>query len=434
MKVICDKGADFIYTDEATFESPELHKIIHTNFKPDFAPDYFHGCNYICHFTSFKRTLLESSGGAFNSECDGSQDYDLFLRLTEHAQKICHIAKCLYFWRSSSSSVAEGTGAKPYTMKAGKHALENHFKRCGQEAEIDFAKVNNTYRVKYKIKEKPLVSIIIPSYDHWKTLKRCIDSIETLSTYKNYEIIIIENNSKLKKIFDYYKSLESDEKEKVVTWPGRFNYAAINNFGFTYARGGIILLNNDTQVITPGWIEEMLMFAQRKDVGAVGAMLYFPSGKIQHAGVILGLHGLAGHACYKAFKDTICYCYRNVLAMNCSAVTAACMMMSRTVYEQVKGFDESLKVDFNDVDLCMRIRKAGYLIVWTPFAELYHSESESCGQKDTLEKVKRSQIETEIFKERWKKELLAGDPYYNPNLSVSFDDFSTKDGAVFPVL
>ncbi len=431
MKAICEKDADFVYTDEATFESPDLHKIIHTNFKPDFAPDFFHGSNYICHFSSFKRSLLERTG-LFNSECDGAQDYDLFLRLTEIATNIVHVQKCLYYWRACPTSTASSSSAKSYTCLAGQRALQNHFKRIGMEASVELGKVPNTYRVIYPIKGTPLVSILIPNYEHVQTLKKCIDSISQKSTYENYEIIIIENNSTQQETFEYYDSLKENSKIKVVRWEGKFNYSAINNFGFKYAKGDyVLLLNNDIEVITPNWIEEMLMFAQRSDVGAVGAKLYFPSGKIQHGGVILGIGGVAAHSHRGYPHGNHGYANRLVTTQNYSCVTAACLMVSSRVYKEVGGLDESFEVAFNDVDFCMRLRKAGYLNVWTPFAELYHYESESRGMEDTPEKKARFAGEVARFQNRWGDELRAGDPYYNPNLTLDHEDFSVE-GEVFP--
>lgn len=432
MKAVCEKDADFVYTDEATFESPNLHKIIHTNFKPDFAPDYFHGCNYICHFSCFRKNLIERIGG-FRSECNGAQDYDLFLRLSEVSEHIVHVPKCLYYWRASPTSTAGGAEAKDYTTIAGQKALQDHFNRCGINADVKCGKIPNVYKVDYALKSSPLVSIMIPNYDHWQTLKTCIDSIRQLSTYKNYEIIIIENNSKQKETFNYYDSLKNDEKIKIVTWKGKFNYSAINNFGFKYTKGDyILLLNNDIEVITPNWIEEMLMYAQRDDVGAVGAMLYYPSDKIQHGGVVVGLGGVAGHS-HKFFqRNAYGYVRRLITVQNYSAVTAACCMIPRHAFEEINGLDESFEVAFNDVDMCMRIRKAGYLIVWTPFAELYHHESESRGYEDTPEKEARFAGELRRFQEKWEKELSDGDPYYNSNLTLDREDFSVT-GEIFPL-
>lgn len=430
MRAICEKDAEFVYTDEAVFKSPDLHKITFMNFKPDFAPDYLNGNNYITHFCSFAKGLQESIG-LFNSECDGAQDYDFILRLSENTKRISHVPKCLYYWRASPTSTASGAQAKSYTTDAGKTALEQHIARCGIDATVAYGKLPNTYKINYAIKGSPLVSILIPSYEHWQTLKKCVDSIKKLSTYKNYEIIVIENNSKEQVTFDYYDSLKADEKIKIITWEGKFNYSAINNFGFKHAKGDyILLLNNDTEVISPNWIEEMLMFAQRADVGAVGAMLYYPDDKIQHAGVIVGLGGYAAHSHRMWSRGSFGYVGRLSIVQNYSAVTAACVMIPRTVYEKVNGLDETFEVAYNDVDLCLRIRKAGYLIVWTPYAELYHYESKSRGYEDTPEKLKRFAEEKKKLSLRW-QQTLSSDPYYNPNLTLDHEDFSVV-GKVFP--
>ena len=264
--------------------------------------------------------------------------------------------------------------------------------------------------------------------DYVDTLRACISSILEKTTYKNFEIVIVENNSKEAETFLYYDELRNDPHIRIVTWNGKFNYSAINNFGIKEAATGeyILLLNNDIEVITPDWIQEMLMFAQRSDVGAVGAMLYYPDDTIQHAGVILGIGGVAGHAHKNLLRGDYGYMSRATIAQNLSAVTAACMMVPRDVWEKVHGLDEAFEVAFNDVDLCMRIREAGYLIVWTPYAELYHYESKSRGYEDTPEKQKRFEGEAHRFQGRWKKELEEGDPYYNPNLTLDREDFSVK--------
>ena len=432
MVAICENNADFVYTDEATFESPDLAKIIHTNFKPDFSPDLLNGHNYICHFTSFNKSLLEKIDGKFNKEFDGAQDFDLILRLTEVTDKIVHIKKCLYYWRASPASTAGSAGAKSYTTIAGQKALVEHFKRLNISAEVIKGRVPNTYRIKYEISKNPLVSILIPNYEHWKTLKRCMDSILSITTYSNYEILIIENNSKSKETFEYYEELEKNPKIKVITWKDKFNYSAINNYGFSYAKGEhIILLNNDIEVITPDWIQEMLMFSQQKEIGCVGAMLYYPSNKIQHAGLILGIGGVASHSHKYFARNDYGYNSRLCMAQNVIGNTAACVMIKSSIYKELNGLDESFEVAFNDVDFCMRIHKAGYHNIWTPFAELYHYESESRGAEDTPEKVARFNGEVKRFQTRWEKELLDGDPYYNPNLTLDSEDFSVNDGAVF---
>ena len=426
MRCIEKEEADYIYTDEMTFLG-SLDNVINVHYKSDYAPDTLRSYNYICHFSAFSKELLDQAGG-FDKEMDGSQDYDLILRLTEKANKIVHIPKVLYFWRAHEHSVAQDISAKPYTLVAAKKALTNHLQRVGLEGEVVDAALPSVYKINYKIFGQPKVSILIPNKDHIDELETCITSVIERSTYRNIEIIIIENNSEEDQTFQYYDNLQKQyDNLKVVYWEGEFNYAAINNFGFQHASGDyILLLNNDVEVITENWIEEMLMFAQRKDVGAVGAMLYYPDNTIQHAGVILGIGGVAGHS-HKYFRrGEYGYASRLALVQNLSAVTAACMLMKRGVYETVGGLDPSFKVAFNDVDLCMRIREKGYLNVFTPYAELYHYESKSRGLEDTEEKKLRFKGEVERFMDRWGKELEAGDPYYNPNLSLVYEDFSFK--------
>ena len=427
MNAICDKNADLIYTDENTFQKTPADAYC-PHFKADFAPDTLRSYNYICHFTAFSKDLLEKAGGGFRSEFDGSQDYDMILRLTEQAKNIVHIPKILYYWRSHANSVASDISAKPYTMVAAKRALKEHLERVGLKGEVLDSTIPSTYRIAYEIEGNPLISILIPTKDHIDDLKKCIDSIREKSTYQNWEIVVIENNSTEKETFAYYSELEKDRRIRVVTWKGEFNYSAINNFGAKHANGEyMLLLNNDIEVITPDWLEQMLMFAQRSDVGAVGAMLYYPDDTVQHAGVILGIGGVAGHA-HKYFqRNSYGYMSRMSIAQNYSCVTAACALIRRNVWEEIRGLDESFKVAFNDVDMCMRIRRAGYLVVWTPYAELYHYESKSRGVEDTPEKKKRFEGETLRFQARWAAELKAGDPYYNPNLSLVREDFSMKE-------
>ena len=425
MKEICEKNADFIYTDENTFRNTPKDAYC-PHYKPDFAPDTLRSYNYICHLSVFSRILLEKAGGGFRSEFDGSQDYDMVLRLTEQAECIVHIPKILYYWRSHANSVASDISAKPYTLVAAKKALAQHLERIGLKGEVKDSSILSTYQIAYEIDGNPLISILIPNKDNSSDLKKCLDSVKK-STYQNWEAIIIENNSTKRETFDYYTQLQKDSRIRVVKWAGEFNYSAINNFGAQYANGEyILLLNNDIAAINSDWLEQMLMFAQREDVGAVGAMLYYPDDTVQHAGVILGIGGVAGHA-HKYFqKGSFGYMSRMSIAQNYSCVTAACLLMRRKVWDEVQGLDEAFKVAFNDVDLCMRIRQAGYLIVWTPYAELYHYESKSRGSEDTPEKQKRFLGEIERFQKRWAKELEAGDPYYNPNLTLDREDFSLK--------
>ena len=425
MKVICEQKADFIYTDELVFEGT-ISNIIGIHFKPDFAIDNLRANNYICHLTVFKKSLLEKTG-LFRSECDGSQDFDMVLRLTEQAQRIVHIPKPLYFWRSHPQSVASSVSAKPYVIEAAKKAVSDHLKRAGLEGTVLDSRVLSIYRLQYKIQGEPLVSILIPNKDHVSDLRKCIVSVEEKSSYHNYEIIVIENNSEEEKTFQYYEVLKRKKNVQVVNWDGKFNYSAINNFGYAFAKGEyILLLNNDTEVISPDWIQEMLMYAQRQDVGAVGAKLYYPDNTIQHGGVLIGVGAGAGHLHCDRPRDDLGYMGRLIYTNNVSAVTAACMMVRREVWERVNGLDESFAVAFNDVDFCMRIRQLGYLIVFTPFAELYHYESKSRKADDTPEKRARFVGEVERFRTRWTRELEQGDPYYNPNFSLDDANFTLK--------
>ena len=427
MKVISTKPADLIYTDENTFnETPK--DAFNPHFKPDYAPDNLRANNYICHFTAFRKELLEKAGGGFRSEFDGSQDHDLILRLTEQAEHIVHIPKILYYWRAHKGSTAEAIQAKPYVIEAGKKAVQAHLDRLRLKGTVEDGPVPSMYRLKYELTSTPLVSILIPNKDHKDDLKRCIDSIQTKTTYENYEIIVIENNSTEPETFEYYEEIKQDPNIKVITYGKPFNFSAINNEGAKAAKGEqLLLLNNDTEVLSPDWIQEMLMYAQREDVGAVGAKLYYPDGTIQHAGIGIGIKMLAGHWHKNFPKDHPGYFGRLIYAQNMSAVTAACMMIPKSIYEALGGLDESFSVVFNDVDFCLRVREAGYLIVWTPWAELVHYESKSRGSdEDTPEKKAFFVKETNRFQRRWNKILTEGDPYYNPNLTREKEDFSPR--------
>lgn len=429
VKAVNEENADFIYTDETKFKN-SVNYNFGAHYKPDFAIDNLRAYNYICHFTVFKKILLGKET-LFRSEFDGSQDYDLILRLVEKAQNIVHIPKILYYWRVNKNSVASNINAKPCIVKTEINAVSESLKRNNLEAQVESSAIQPTlHRIKYKIIENPLISILIPNKDHADALYKCINSIFEKSSYKNFEIIIIENNSKDPETFGYYETLQGQNNIKVVKYAagGKFNYSAINNFGVKFAAGEhLLFLNNDTSVISEDWIEEMLMYSQRKDVGAVGAKLYYPDDTIQHAGVIVGLGGVAGHSHCGFKKTALGYMARLYFAQECSAVTGACLMTKKSIFEEVGGFDEKMfAVEFNDVDLCMRIRKSGYKIIWTPYAELYHYESKSRGYDDTPEKKNRHRMEVFNFKTRWSNELAQGDPFYNPNLTLDRGDFSLK--------
>lgn len=431
MKVICEQNADYIYCDEATFKGNSINNMITLHFKPDFAPDNLRANNYICHFSVFKRELLEGTE-LFRSQFDGSQDHDMILRLTANAEKIVHVPKILYYWRSHKGSVASGIGAKTYAINAAKGAIAEHLKANGcDNFQIESTRAFETiFRIKYDLVARPLVSIVIANKDHIEDLSRCVESIINKSTYENYEIIIVENNSETSQIKEYYKEISKHPKVKVVTYEGAFNYSKINNFGVSFANGEyVILLNNDTEVITEGWIEEMLMYGQRKDVGVVGAKLYYADKTIQHAGIVVGLgaHRTAGHTHYKVPEANVGYMGKLCYAQNVTAVTGACMMIKKSLYNQLKGLDEEFAVALNDVDFCLRVRKLGLLNIFTPFAELYHYESKSRGSDNKKDaNALRYQEEADKFKERWKVELTEGDPYYNKNFSLDHSDFTVN--------
>lgn len=415
---------EMLYSDEDKVTT-DLTEHFQPYMKPDFNLDLLRSNNYICHFFVAKKSLIEDVG-AFRGEFNGAQDYDLILRCSEKAAGIAHIPRILYHWRVHKASTADNPASKMYAFDAGKRAIEEHLKRCGQDGEVSHAKDLGYYRVKYKVKGSPLVSIIIPNKDEVESLDKCLQSIEK-STYKNYEIIVVENNSVKDETFAYYKKIEA-KGVKVAYWEKGFNYSAINNYGASYAKGDyLLLLNNDVEVITPDWLEEMLGNCQRKEVGIVGVKLYYPDDTVQHAGIIVGIGGIAGNIFVGLPRRYTGYFHKASVQQDLSAVTAACMMVKRSVYEAVKGLDEKLQVAFNDVDFCLRVRKAGYLVVYNPYAELYHYESKTRGSEDTKEKVRRFQSEIEYMRSHHLDILKNGDPMYNRNLTLTKWDYSLKN-------
>lgn len=442
VKAINEQGADYLYCDETTFKSGDINQMLTMHFKPDYAPDNLRANNYICHFSVFARNLLDGNE-LFRPKFDGSQDHDMILRLTDNAKKIVHVPRLMYYWRCHSGSVASGIEAKPYAIEAAKGAVAEHLRKHG----FDHFKIESTrafetiFRIRYEIIGNPKISIVIANKDHKADLQRCVTSILEKSTYDNYEIVIVENNSTTQEIKDYYTELleqpytgeavqhSKNNKITLVTFKGEFNYSAVNNLGVRYAQGEyILLLNNDTEVITVNWMEELLMYAQRQDVGAAGAKLYYGDKTIQHAGVVIGLgaHRTAGHTHYKQHRQNLGYMGRLCYAQDVSAVTGACLLVKKSLYEEVGGLDEGFAISLNDVDFCLKLRKKGLLNVFTPFAELFHYESISRGLDDSGEKAERYNRESEKFREKWKAELEAGDPYYNPNFSLDRSDFSLK--------
>ena len=431
VKAINEKNADYLYCDEGTFKNGNINKIITMHFKPDYAPDNLRANNYICHFSVFSRELLEGTE-LFRTQFDGSQDHDMILRLTDNAKNVVHIPKLLYYWRSHAGSVASSVDAKPYAVTAAKGAIADHLKKHGFTGfQISSTRACPTiFRVRYRLLGTPKISIVIANKDHAEDLKRCVDSILEKSTYDNYEIIIVENNSTTQEIKALYEQYEKKHQNiKVVNFEGAFNYSAVNNLGVKHATGEyILLLNNDTEVISSNWMEEMLMYAQREDVGAVGAKLFYADRTIQHAGVVLalGAHRTAGHCHYKMPLQNLGYMGRLCYAQNMSAVTGACLLVKKALFEEVGGLEESFAISLNDVDFCLKLREKGYLNVWTPFAQLYHHESISRGLDDSGEKAERYNRESEQFRTKWKEVLEAGDPYYNPNFTLDRSDFSLR--------
>ena len=416
---------EVLYTDEDKVRGEQLEHF-QPHLKPDFNEDLLRSNNYICHFFVVKRTLLQKVGG-MRKEFDGAQDYDFIFRCTETAGKICHIPEILYHWRTHEASTADNPQSKLYAFEAGKRAIEENLKRRGLQGEVSHTKDYGFYRVKYAVQGEPLVSIIIPNKDAKTDLEKCIRSVKEKSSYKNYEILIVENNSETEEIFAYYKELSKDPAIRLLKWKKEFNYSAINNFAAKKARGEYLLfLNNDTEVITEDWIQELLGICQRQGTGAVGARLYYGDHTIQHAGTVIGIGGIAGHMFVNLPGERTGYMHKAALIQDLSAVTAACMLVKREAFEEVGGFEEQLSVAFNDVDLCLRLREKGCLVVYNPYAELYHYESKSRGAEDSKEKVRRFQSEIEFMRCRWEKLLKAGDPYYNKNLSLTKWNYSLR--------
>lgn len=432
-KVISEQKADYIYCDEATFKNGNINNMITLHFKPDYAIDTLRANNYICHFSVFSRNLLEGTE-LFRSEYDGSQDHDMILRLTTAAENVVHVRKLLYYWRSHAGSVASDISAKTYAIEAARGAVSDHLRRQGFEGfEVVSTRAFETiFRIKYRLTALPLISIIIPNKDHTEDIRRCITSLLDKSTYENYEVIVVENNSTTEEIKNYYREIEKHPRIRVVMYQGEFNYSKINNYGAGFAQGEyLLLLNNDTQVITANWMEELLMYGQRPDVGAVGAKLYYEDKTIQHAGIVIGLgaHRTAGHTHYKVSYENVGYMGRLCYAQDVTAVTGACLLVKKSLYEQAGGLDESFAVALNDVDFCLKLRELGYLNVFNPYAQLYHFESKSRGFDDKGDGAGRYRTEAEAFRKKWKKQLEQGDPYYNPNFSLDYSDYTLEVNA-----
>jgi len=418
--------ADLIYSDEDKIDTHGNR--IEPFFKPDYSPDFLLTNNYICHFSLFRKSLIDKIGG-FRRGYEGSQDYDLILRFIEKTkpEKIFHVPKILYHWRKIPGSAAAIADAKSYAFVSAKKALLDYLRRNSIQGEVVDGNFVGSYRVRREIKNDYKVSIIIPFRDQSELLRRCVNSIIGRTKYREYELVLVNDQSEKEESFEYLDKIKDNSILRVLDYDKPFNFSAITNYAVSQINSEyLILLNNDTEVISPDWIEAMLEFAQRKDVGAVGALLYYPNDTIQHGGIILGIKGVAAHSHLGSSRDSMGYFGRLKTIQNLSAVTAACLMTKKEIFKEVDGFDENYTHAFNDVDFCLKIRQKGYLIVYTPYAELYHHESLTRGYEDTPEKKLRFKKEIEYFQGRWKEVLSKGDLYYNPNLTLEREDFSIR--------
>jgi GT2 family glycosyltransferase len=412
-----DPRLDFLYTDHDIRD--DRGRRVRPFFKPDWSPDLLDSMNYITHLCVFRRELVQRLGG-LRPGYEGSQDYDLILRVTEASDRIAHIPRPLYSWGEAPTSVVADPGSKPYAHEAGRRALRDALARRGVRGDVvDGLGAPYRYRVKREIQGTPLVSVVIPTRDNWRLLDRCLRGLETRTAYRALEVLVVDNDSREPDTVSYLARLS----HRVVRYPHPFDFARMNNVAAAEARGEyLLLLNDDTEVIEPHWLEAMLEHAQRPEVGAVGAKLLFPNRTIQHAGVIVGIHGKAGHAFWGFPADHPGYYDLARVVRNCSAVTAACLLTRKALFEELGGFDEAFAISYNDVDLCLRMRERGYLVVYTPYAVLYHHQSASRGPYDP---VKDRQFE-ERLRQRWKPVFEAGDPYYNPHLTLEGFDFSLR--------
>ena len=409
--------ADLLYCDEDKLCDGHYRD---PYFKPDWNIDLLRSYNYVCHMLAVRRDVLDELDRDEYVRCEGAQDHYLTLFAAERARNVCHVRHVLYHWRIHDRSIASGSEAKTYTTDAGVRAVQAHLSRLGIPATVTpRPETPNTYRVRYEVAGEPLVSIVIPSKDMVPVLRRCLDSIRELSTYPNYEIVVVENNSTEPETFTYYEEVEKDERVRVVRQPsdGTFNFSRSVNYGVAHARGDyVLLLNNDTSVITPDWIELMLGQCQREEVGCVGVKLIYPDDLIQHAGVFVN-RGIYDHIGRKLDRDSHAYFDSLQLTQDLSAVTAACLMVRRSTYDAVGGLDEGLPNDFNDTNFCLELRKRGFLVVYEPQVELYHYESISRGPNETPEKRTRSAHALGIMMRRWPQYVGEGDPYWHPHLT-----------------
>jgi GT2 family glycosyltransferase len=418
-----DPDADFLYSDEDKLDT--AGERVEPNFKPDWSPDTLRSRNYICHLTVVRRELVTRVGG-FRAGFDGAQDYDLVLRATEQARRVVHIPAVLYHWRMHAASTASNKGSKNYAFENGKRAVAEHLARLGIDASVHDGPILGTYHPIYHLRTQPLVSVVIPNKDHPDVLARCLDSLAK-SSYANYEVLVVENGSTRPETHAYYSEIRRQPHVRILEWAKPFNYAAVNNFAANQARGELLLfLNNDIEAINPDWLEELVKLAVQPGVGAVGAKLYYADDTIQHAGIVVGMGGVAGHSHLNFPRTAAGHGQRLLYTQNVAAVTGACLLMPRAVFTDVGGFDEGFVLAFNDVDLCLQVLAKGYRVVWTPGAELYHLESKTRGPEDTPEKQARFKREFDLFHAKWGTFLKSGDPYYSPHFRLDRPDFALK--------
>ena len=413
--------AGVVYSDEDKID--ESGRRFDPHFKPAWNPELLRSLNYICHFAAIRTDLVRELGG-LRPGFEGAQDHDLVLRCIERLARpqIVHIPKVLYHWRAVAGSTALGAAQKPYALEAGRRAVEEHLARTGRTARVEVTDGGH-YRVVHVLERTPKVAIVIPTRDKVELLRACVDSIFAKTTYPDYEVVVVDNGSTEDKTLEYLRNIQQEKRAKVIDYAATFNYSAIINHAVRHVSAELVcLLNNDIEVITPRWLEELVAHALRPEVGVVGGMLYYPDNTIQHAGVVLGIGGVAGHVHGRLLMGSNGYLGRARVAHNLSAVTGACMVLRKQVFDEVDGMDENLPVAFNDIDLCIRIKRQGYYNVWTPHAELYHHESASRGLEDTPEKRTRFALEADRMKRKW-GHYLRHDPAYNPNLSLDSCQF-----------
>ena len=429
VRAIQSTDADFVYSDEIVL-SDDFKQLGGYHFKPDFAPDYLRGVNYITHLAVFSRKLLDAAGAYESPEYDGAQDHDLILRLTEKAAKIHHIKKSLYVWRAAAGSTAQTMDAKPYAIAAGERAINAHLQRVGLQGEAHaIPGAPGAFQLHYELTGHPLITVMIPNKDHTDDLDRCLTSLYQNAGYDNFEVLVIENNSTDLETERYYAEIPQKFANcRVVRYQGKFNFSAINNFGAQFANGEqLLLLNNDIEVTSQDFLRELLSYSQRPDVGAVGAKLIYPDNEIQHAGVIMGINGSAGHSHKGHPADAVGDMYRLVTTQDFMAVTGACLMTKTALYREMGGLDEEkFAVAYNDVDYCLKLWQKGLLNVYTPLAQAIHYESRSRGLDTLSENAKRYEREKANFYEKYQPYIDNYDPYYNPHFTNKVENFSLR--------